>query len=185
VTAEGSAVVTVNCLVAAVLINAALVKLASPDRLLRALRELIASDSVLGPSAVRLAAVVELTAGLGLMSTATIKAASLVAATLGIGFGILGLAGWLTRSKVPCGCIGGHSDRPLGKTNVSIGLLIALVLPVNTLIKLEPATSVAYSQWTLGATALASLAICAWLNRSASLGFLKPVETRWEEGVSR
>jgi hypothetical protein len=167
-------VVAYNSIVASLLINAGLAKLTSPNALLRALQELFPAASITKAWAVRPFAVVELTAGLGLIALATVRAASLIAATLGVCFALLGAGGWLARSKVPCGCIGGYSDKPLGVTNVVVGLFLAFVLPLNTLIRLGPTQISDYSQWALVVTSVSCLLICAWMNRRLSWSLLRP-----------
>ena len=179
-------VVAYNCIVASLLINAGLVKLTSPDALLRALQELFPAASTIKAWVVRPVAAVELTAGLGLIALATVRAAGVIAAILGVCFALLGVGGWLARSKVPCGCIGGYSDKPLGVTNVVVGLFLAFVLPLNSFITLGPTQISDYSPWALVGTSVGSLLICAWMNRRLSWSLLRPAGApASEDGASR
>jgi hypothetical protein len=167
---------------ASVLVNAGMVKLVSPDALLRALRELLPAASALPAAAVRLLAIVELAAGAGLLAPPTRTAAGVLAGVLGIGFAATGAAGRLAGSRAPCGCFGGHGDRPLGVVNVLIGATLVALAALTIVIAVPPAQSLDYAQWALVATALGSLLLCLWLNRRLALSLLRRVPTTEQEG---
>jgi uncharacterized membrane protein len=161
---------TTDALAASVLVNAGLGKLVSPAALRGALHELAPAAPPLTDGAVRVLAVVEVAAGSGLLAPATRIAAGLVVAALGLGFAVVGTAGWLRGSTMPCGCVGGRGDRPLGVTNVAVGLALVAVLPLSLVAGVPPDAS----QLVLAATSLGSLLLCLWLNRRLAQSLLRP-----------
>lgn len=179
-------VIAYNCVVASLLINAGLAKLASPGALLSALQELFAGASTIQASTVRVLAGFEVLAGVGLVLFPAVIIPSLVVAALGLSFAVLGTFGWLTGSKVPCGCVAGNDDRPLGMTNIAVGLLLAGVLPLNLLIPVGPTQFSGYSEWVLVSTSLGSLLMCLGMNGRLALSLLRPAANlALVEGASR
>ncbi len=175
--------VAYSALASSILINAGLVKLTSPAGLVRALREVFPAAPTVTPGAVRLYAVVEVGAGVGLLTLPTYRLASLLVAMLGVCFAILGVAGRLAGSTVPCGCIGGHSDRPLGVANAVMGVALVGVLPLSLLVSLPPTQGSDYSSGALVATSLGSLLLSLWTSRRLALSLLRPASTSAGEGA--
>ncbi|MES9542606.1 MauE/DoxX family redox-associated membrane protein [Actinomadura sp. NPDC000600] len=144
---------------AAVLLNSGLAKLVVPGPLRRALAELApAADR---PAAVRGLAAVEIAAAVALIVGPLRVPAAVLASLLGLLFAAFGVLGRTRRSTAPCGCFGASADRPLGWSNVAVGLLLAAVLPL-------AATTATPADHTEGAVLLAStgsLALCLSAHR--------------------
>lgn len=159
--ADGWWVLAVNAAAAALLVNSGVVKLVSPAPLRRALRELapVAGGRVPDP-VVRAAGVFEVLAAGGLLATGTRILAAVVIACLGVTFALLGAAGLARRSTTACGCFGQASERPLGATNIVVGLALVAVLPLNAMAAAgDPAQAVLLA-------ALGTLLLCLWLNQA-------------------
>lgn len=121
-----------NGLAGAILINAGIAKLVSPDRMPAAIREVApALGDRVGPATVRFVAAAEVVVALGLLLATTRVIATVTVACLGVCFAVLGVAGRARRSTVACGCFGLAGDRPLGTANAAVGLALAALAPVN------------------------------------------------------
>jgi hypothetical protein len=177
------ALLGVDVVAAAVLINAGLVKIASPAQLRAALNELLgggaevaAGAGSVSARAVRVAAVIEVAVGVALLAPALRVVAAAGVAGLGACFVALGVAGRLRRSVQPCGCAGEHGGRPLGWTNVGMGLALVAVLPVNLAIEPpDPAVgSAGFGTVASALTALLLLIAALWTNRALAASLVRP-----------
>lgn len=148
----------------AVLINAGVAKLIAPRPLLRASAEVLAvRHRGIGEPLVRGFGATELTVAVALLVLPARLPAAIAATMLGGCFALIGIAGVLRGSSVPCGCFGGATRQPLGWANVGLGVALAVVWPVNVLAGQLPAQG--YSAATALLGSIASAALCLWLNR--------------------
>jgi hypothetical protein len=164
--ATGWLLAGVDAAATAVLLVAGLGKLVSPALLRRALAEVTpAIGGIAGNSIVRGLAVAELIVASALLLPAGRPVAALMTAVLGLCFATVGVLAAVRHVRVPCGCFGSSSRRPLGWSTVGTGLALALVYPVNAVLA-RPGTDGGYPT---GATLLASMAsvvLCLWVNRA-------------------
>jgi hypothetical protein len=159
----GYPLLAVDALAVALLLNAAAVKAAAPGPLRRALTELAPAAPVTDTT-VRMFAAAETIAALALV-LAPVRTASAVAVTvLGLCFAAFGVAGRVRGTALPCGCFGRRTSAPLGATNVVLGLALALVLPAHAALPARDGDTASTAATAVGA-ALATLALCLWMNR--------------------
>lgn len=157
-------ILAANVATAAILINSGTTKLVSPAGLRQAVRELMfpALRSRVTDGFVRAVASLELATAAGLLVTATRTPAIVLVALFGTGFAVLGAVGAMRGSTTACGCFGRTSNKPLGTTNIFMGLALLAVVLLN-----ESVTTVSadYTADAMVSAALVSLLLCLWLNR--------------------
>lgn len=169
----GWLVTGIDSVAAAVFLNAGVAKLVAPDRLRTALAELATGiGRVAGVTALRAFAVAELVVAACLLPPAIAAAAAVAASALGLCFCVVGVLGLLSGSKEPCGCFGASGQRPLGWTNIGVGLALAAVAPLNLISSASPAPG-GNSSAGLDITATAALALCLWANRRLAVESLR------------
>ena len=64
----------------------------------------------------------------------------------------------------PCGCFGSSSRHPLGWTNIGLGLVLALVGPVNLLAD-DAGPAITYSTGAILLASTGSIVLCLWVHR--------------------
>ncbi|MFJ5720944.1 MauE/DoxX family redox-associated membrane protein [Streptomyces sp. NPDC093149] len=110
-----------DAIVATVLLRSAAAKAVSPGVASAAVGEALGGRAVISPAFVRAVSAWESIAAVALLTPALRWAASALVAVLGLSFALLGAAGSIRGSKVPCGCFGAESARPLGAVNTAVG----------------------------------------------------------------
>lgn len=160
--------VVVNSVAAAILVQAALSKIAAPSHLRQALSEVDVPDALTTTNAVRLYAGIECLAGIALLFSATRSVGAVLVAALGLVFIGLGGLGMARGSVEPCGCFGNPAGRPLGITNVALGAALVAAGATNLLTR-SPTGSAA-----LLGTALALLVLCLYVNRAWAWPLIRP-----------
>ncbi len=154
-----SALLAVNALAAATLLVAAAAKLAVPQPLVRALRELTPRPvPVVG---IRAFAVLEAAVAVAVLLPATRAVGGAGLGGLGAVFVAAGVAGQLRRSSVPCGCLGG-GNHALGLRNVGVGAAFLGVAGLNlTTVAADP------QLWRAAplVAAAATVLLCLWTHR--------------------
>jgi hypothetical protein len=163
----GPVLVTVNSLASAALLVAGATKLAVPQPVRRAVRELSGDIPV---SAVRAFAVAEMLVAFGLVLPAMRVFAGMGLGVLGAVFVASGVAGRVRRSAVPCGCLG-SGQHALGLRNVVAGALFLGAAGLNTV-----AGSTGGDPWTAAPliAAVLTLLLCLWINRALMWRLLRP-----------
>lgn len=149
---------------AALLLNAGLAKLASPDRLRQAVLELLPqAGRRLGSTLVRGFGLAESAAAVGLLVAPARLAAAVAAAVLGVSFAALGVLGLVRGSNLPCGCFGAAGQHPLGWPSVWLGA--ALVVPWPLIAAVGPVPAGPYSVAAALFASIGTVLLCLWLNR--------------------
>jgi methylamine utilization protein MauE len=149
---------------AALLLNAGLAKVASPDRLRGAVSELLpVAGRRLGSALVRGFGVAESAAAVGLLIAPVRLAAAIAAAALGVSFAALGMLGVARGSNLPCGCFGAAGQRPLGWANVWLGAALVLPWPLVAAVGQVPGRG--YSVAAALFASIGTVLLCLWLNR--------------------
>lgn len=168
-------VILSSSVLASVLLNAGLAKLASPAALAGALDELLPVAIAVPARAVRALAAVEVLVALSLLATPTRPLASVAAGGLGCLFAAAGLAGWRRGSQQPCGCMGGGgSGRPLGAANVALGLALAAMAAVGLAAGAPAAGAADLTAWGAALTSAGSLLLSLWTSRDLARSLLLP-----------
>ncbi|MET7401639.1 MauE/DoxX family redox-associated membrane protein [Dactylosporangium sp. NPDC005572] len=165
----------VNSVVAASLVHAGLSKLAVPGPLRQALAELRVPAPLTTVAAVRAYAVAECLAGLALLADPTRAAGGVLVAGVGLAVAALGVLGIIRGSVTPCGCFGNRDSRPLGLTNVAIGLGFA----VAGALSLAGGAADLTPEAPVGAPALlggagAMLLLCLYVSRGWAWPLIRP-----------
>jgi len=160
-------VAAINGAAATVLIDAGVLKLVAPGPLQRALDELLQGAADVPQQVVRLMAVVEVTAAVLLLALPTRTLGLSIVALSGLAFVILGLAGRLRRSLLPCGCMGSRSGQPLGAANVVVGGLLVGVVLVNAWLA-RWGLAAGYSYLVMPTVAVLVIGMSIWHNRRNS-----------------
>ncbi|TAN32068.1 hypothetical protein EPN29_10110 [bacterium] len=129
------ATAAINCVAAALLISAGVSKLARPDPFRHALEEVVGrTGRLVSRTWIRLIAVFEIVAGVSLTTAPSRVPGAVAAGCLGICFVVLGVAGSIRGSRLPCGCFGAtNGRRPFGWVNVVSGAFFILLLLTNLL----------------------------------------------------
>jgi hypothetical protein len=120
-----------NALLSTVLLRAAAEKLASPSVTAAALREALPRFDVDRAGVIRGAAAIELVAALALAVPVLRRPDAVLLGLLGLVFAVLGAVGRLRGSRQPCGCFGASSGRPLGWSNLALGVGFIVVAGLN------------------------------------------------------
>jgi hypothetical protein len=162
-------VVVANGVAASALLVAATTKLVSPIRPLEALHELAGVE----PRGARLSeirliqffAVIELGTGAAFLTTYSRSVAAYVSSALGVCFGVLGAAGWVQRTSIPCGCFHPGDGRSLGLRNIAIGVALVATLPLNEAVRVTDST--AYTSASALVTTSMSLLLVMLFERKA------------------
>jgi hypothetical protein len=169
--AEVLVLAMVNALAASTLLTAGLAKHVSPTPVRRALREAVPVLETRALSALsRGFATTEIVVGVALSIHSLRIPAAIAAASLGTCFVALGLRGQFGRSTAPCGCFGSSSQRPLGWSNVAVGVALIGAGPVNLAVtpgEQHPAVAILL-------TAIGSIVLCGYVNRTLILRLLRP-----------
>jgi hypothetical protein len=97
--------------------------------------------------------------------------AAVVTSLLGACFVVVGLRAQMIRSTAPCGCFGSSSRRPLGWSNVAVGLALVATYPVN--VRLAPGAD--YQASTALIAVVGSIALCLYVNRHLIVRLARPV----------
>jgi Methylamine utilisation protein MauE len=160
---DGWVLAVFNAAAAGVLINAGVAKMIVPGPLLRASAELLPTLPRNSETIVRGFGATELGAAAALLFLPARLPAAIAVAALGCCFAWAGVVGMARGSSLPCGCFGGTSRQPLGRTNVALGIALAAVWPVNALAGRGPGPG--YSLRTALLASIASAVLCLWLNR--------------------
>lgn len=161
----------INAIAASLLLNSGIAKVVTPGPPLRALTEVSpALKKRLGEAALRGVGGVEIVVAAALLLAPLRIPAAATALALGAVFALLGLLGILRHSEAPCGCFGASSRRPLGWTNIILGIAVAAVYPANIVL----AADAAYSTTALMAASIGAVAVCLYLRRELILQFLWP-----------
>jgi hypothetical protein len=112
---------------------------------------------------VRLAAVLEIIAVIAVAAPALRLPAQFLFGLLGLAFLMLGILGKARGSSQPCGCLGASSTRPLGTTNMLLGLALLAVVLLN-IATARPADASAVAVSTSFVTVIISVAWLFWTN---------------------
>jgi hypothetical protein len=168
-------------MVAAVLLQAGLFKMATPAPLRRALAELL-RGRLAGDPAVRAVAAAEIVTAVALLVPQSRVPASLAAGVLGATFAAAGVAGRLRRGSVPCGCLASSSRQPLGWASILLGLAIAAIAVVNIL-AVSRSVPADYAESAPVTAALFTLLTCLWVNRAVVLSVLRPKRASAQNGA--
>jgi hypothetical protein len=176
----GWLVVALNASVATLLINAGVLKIASPDPMKRALVELAGVRNLsMGRSLVRMAAVVEIAVAFLLLETHTRIPAVYAVAFLGVCFVALGIAGTVRHSTLPCGCLGGRGTTPLGVENIVLGMVLVADFPLNVVATSSLTLDGALSAITISVVALATVSLSVWSQRSGAAILVRAMPRWW------
>jgi uncharacterized membrane protein len=164
------AFVAVNSLASATLLTAAAAKFAVPQPLRRALHELVPDRGSIPVGVVKILAAAETLISLALLIPATRAVAGVGLGALGLLFAAAGLAGYIRRSAVPCGCLGTGS-RALGLRNALVGLVLLGVAGLNVV----GAPSSDPGLWRAAPliSAAATLVFCLWTHRRLAWRLLR------------
>jgi hypothetical protein len=169
-------VAALNAGAATLLINAGVLKIASPDPLKDALGELARGRILpVGRSLVRVAATAEIAAAFLLLEAHTRIPATYAVAFLGLCFVGLGIAGTMRHSTLPCGCLGGRGTTPLGVENVVLGMVLVADLPVNVLAASSPTVGAVFSTIAISIVALTTVSLGMWSHRAGAAIFARAV----------
>jgi Methylamine utilisation protein MauE len=170
-----------NAMVAAVLLQAGLFKMATPAPLRRALAELLSSRARwMSDRAVRAGAAAEIMTAVALLVPQSRVPAGVAAGVLGATFVSAGVAGRLRRGSVPCGCLASGGRQPLGRASILLGLAIVAVAAANILEVVQGADYAAGAPVT---AALFTLLTCLWVNRAVVLSVLRPKQAPAQNGA--
>jgi hypothetical protein len=120
-----------NSALSAMLLRASAEKLIKSKVATAALDELFPRVRFNLTGLVRLTAVLEAIAAIALAAPALRLPAQFLVGALGLAFLVLGILGKARGSSQPCGCLGASSTRPLGTTNVLMGLTLLAVVLLN------------------------------------------------------
>jgi hypothetical protein len=157
------AVASIGAVGAALLLNAGIAKIASPDQLLQAAAEVLpAVRARIGRRLARGTGILECIVAVALLIAPLRLAAAIATAVLGVSFAALGTLGLLRGSGVPCGCFGGTSDHPLGWANIGAGAVLVVICATTAV---APAPPAGYSAAAAFLASIALLVGCFWLNR--------------------
>jgi hypothetical protein len=113
---------------------------------------------------VRLAAVLEAIAAIAVATPGLRLPAQPFVGALGLAFLVLGMLGKARGSRQPCGCLGASSARPLGTTNVLMGLALLTVVLLNIEI-VRPGNATAVAVSTSFLTVIISVVWLFWTSR--------------------
>jgi hypothetical protein len=164
-----------NAVAASLLLNSGIAKTVAPKPPRRAVEELLpALDSAVVGAVVRTASIIEIAMAAALPFSPLRVPAAVVIALLGTGFALLGLLGIARHSETPCGCFGTSGKRPLGWSNVLLGLALTSVYPVNA--AWSPGGN--YPAATLLSTSILSIALCVYMQRELVVQLLAPQRGR-------
>ncbi|MGC4819601.1 MauE/DoxX family redox-associated membrane protein [Micromonospora sp. DT63] len=161
----------VNCVAAALLMQAAAAKTVDGTQLGRALSE-IGLPWASGSGLVRLVALLELCAAVALVVEPSRRAGALLVAALGLSFAVVGLVGAVRGSEEPCGCFGRTEGAPFGPVNIAIGVGL-LAVAVGNLAVVDAAANQPAGP-VIGA-ALAALLLSLYANRRWILPIVRPL----------
>ena len=178
-TANAWVFVVVNAGVAAVLLNAGIAKLVAPDPLRLAVSDLApALHGRVTRVAVRGFAAAELLVAAGLLAPLTRGTAAVALVGLGTCFAGFGVLGFLRRSSIPCGCLGGSGQRPLGWVNIGLGAALAIAGLLDVASASPPGTrSVTGVSAAVLLTSIGVVGLCLWLHRSLIMELLGPAHS--------
>jgi hypothetical protein len=160
-----------NAIAASLLLNSGIAKTVAAGPPRRAVEEIVpVLDSAVIGAALRAVAIVEIAVAAALPAPPVRAPAAVVASLLGASFVVLGLLGIARHSKAPCGCFGASGRRPLGWSNVVLGLVLAAAYPINA--AWSPADD--YTVATLLLTSIMSMALCVYMRRELVIQLLMP-----------
>lgn len=161
----------INAIAASLLLNSGIAKAVAPGPPLRALAEISpVLRKRLGEAALRAVGGVEIAVAAALLVAPSRIPAAATALALGAGFALLGLLGMVRHSEAPCGCFGASSERPLGWTNIVLGIAVAAVYPANILLAAGPD----YSTAAPIAASIGAVAVCMYVRRELVIQVLWP-----------
>lgn len=129
-------------------------KLVKPAATTAALREIAPMQRIPLDTLVRIVAVLEILAAFTYAIPAAQRPGQILVGLLGISFAVMGVAGALRGSSVPCGCFGAESTRPLGTVNILMG--VALIAIAGWNLAVQPTADAGVVASALVAVALSS-----------------------------
>jgi hypothetical protein len=164
------AVAGVDAAIASLFANSGAAKLVVPGTLHRAVSELAPlANGRLTPVAVRGVAVTELSLAAAILVPAARTGAAVAVVVFGGVFAAFGALGLVRRSALPCGCLGGPNQHPLGSVNITLGLALAAAGFIEIVVAGRPAAAS-----TVLLASIGSLSLCLWLHRPLIGSLLVP-----------
>lgn len=125
----------------ALLLQAGVAKFVKPTPLARALAELVGQRRV-PVSVVRLFAGTEVALALLLVLARDGRLVLLAVAAVGLSFIVVGAAGKIRATDLPCGCFGTSAGRPFGWSNVAAGVALLSAVGVAAFNPIPPGSRV-------------------------------------------
>ncbi|WP_390623918.1 MauE/DoxX family redox-associated membrane protein [Fodinicola feengrottensis] len=153
------ALICANAVLVTILLRAAATKIVKPSTTASALRELVPALPPKLPVAVRVLAALEFVAAFTYAIPPARLPGQFLVALLGAGFVVLGVAGMVRGSSEPCGCFGAESTKPLGLTNIMMGVALVAAGAANLVVwpVLDAQT------WAVGSALTAVVLSAGWL----------------------